>query len=399
MLKTIDDIILYSYTKDMNNIVKINPHFNSELTTVLFDLERLRYQQLEGTITPWLFFDLKEIVHLVESVASARIEGNRTTVIGAANDIIENQQETNNESVKELRNIRRGIEFIETHLKDKGKISEGFIRELHKIAIKELSDDGSKTPGKFRTEDVKISKSAHKPPSHLEVPSLMQELVEYINEPLDSKFDILKTATAHHRFAAIHPFDNGNGRTARLLTYAMLAEQRFIDDQGFRLLNPASIFCIDREEYFRQLANADKSTPSGMEEWCLYVAKGIQQEAARITRLLDKKFAVTKLIAPALKNARVNKYISESEHEILQIAMEKDVFQARDVKHLFGTSASATVQTSRVLTGMKRKGLIMALPNNKKKYAMRFANNHLLRDVLSGMDDNGLLPITNNTKD
>ena len=394
MLKAVDNKMMFVYNKSMQDIVKVNPRFDSELTSVLFDLERLRYQELQGTTPPWLFFDLKEIMHLLESIASARIEGNRTTLVGAANDIIEDDKETKDESIKELRNIRHGIEFIEKSLKDGVPISEGFIRELHKITVNDLKEDGSKTPGKYRVENVEISKSKHTPPDHSAVAGLMQELVDYINNPLDGKFDILKTAIAHHRFTAIHPFDNGNGRTARLLTYAMLASQRFIDDQGFRLLNPASIFCIDHEEYFRQLANADKATPKGVEEWSLYVAKGIQHEVERVSRLLDKNFAVTQLITPALKNARANKYISNNEYEILQIAMEKDIFQAQDIKHLFGTSASASVQTSRILAAMKKKKLIMNLPGYQKKYVMRFANNYLLRDVLNQMNENGLLPIS-----
>ena len=379
----------------MDKIVTVNPRFNSELTTVLFDLERLRYQDIEGTTPPWLFFDLKEIMHLLESIASARIEGNRTTLVGAANDIIENQKETKNESIMELRNIRKGIEFIEESLKDNIEISESFIRELHKIVVSDLKEDGSKTPGKFRTANVEISKSKHTPPEHSAVAGLMQELVEYINSPQDGKFDILKTAISHHRFTAIHPFDNGNGRTARLLTYAMLAKQKFIDDYGTRLLNPASIFCIDRHEYFHQLSNADKGTSSGTEQWCLYVAKGIQQEVRRVSKLLDKKFAVANLITPALKKANANKFINDDEYAILKVAMEKDIFQAQDVRHLFGTSASASVQTSRVLASMKKKNLIMPLPKFQKKYVMRFANNYLLRDVLDQMSKNNLLPITN----
>lgn len=380
----------------MNEIVEINPKLDSALITVLFDLERLRYQDLEGTTPPWLFFDLKEVMHLLESIASARIEGNHTTIAGAANDIIENEKPTNNESLKELRNIRKGIEFIEQSFEKNVPISEGFIREMHKIVVSGLKKDGSKTPGKFRTENVTIQNSSHIPPEHPAVPGLVQELVEYATEPSSSKLDIIKIAIAHHRFTAIHPFDNGNGRTARLLTYAMLAKAGFIDDHGFRLLNPASIFCIDRKEYFRQLSNADKGTLAGVEKWCLYVAKGIQQELERVDKLLDRKFAVEKIISPALKAAAADKIITDVEYEILKIAIEKNIFfQARDVKHLFGTTQSAAVQTSRMLASMKSKQLIMSVPKRPNKYVMRFASNHLLRYVLDQMGKNQLLPLAN----
>lgn len=378
----------------MNIIPTINPSYDSKLTSVLFDLERLRYQDIEGSTAPWLFFDLKEIMHLLESIASARIEGNNTTLVSAANDVIENEKTTKNESIKEIRNIRNGIKFIEDNIKNEGGITLGFIRELHKIAVHELKDDGSKAPGKFRTEEVKINKSKLELPLYTEVPALMQDLVDYINQDNEPKLDIIKTAVAHHRFTAIHPFDNGNGRTARLLTYAMLAKQKFVDDYGMRLLNPSSIFCIDRQEYYNKLSMADTYSQIGLEDWCLYVAEGIQGEVGRVSMLLDKDFAVNELLTPALKKAYADKYINDEEYSILRIAMEKDVFQAQDVKQLFGVSASASTQTSRVLANMREKKLIMIHPKYKKKYVIRFSNNYLLRGVLDQMNKNGLLPIT-----
>ena len=296
----------------MDKIIEIKPKFDSELTTVLFELERLRYQELAGTTPPWLFFDLKEIMHLLESIASARIEGNHTTIASAAEDVISGEQRTDNESFKELRNIRRAIEFIEKNIDIGSSIKESHFREIHKIVVKDLKNDGSKTPGKYRTENVVITKSSHVPPEHIAVPSLMTELMEYINESAPNKQDILKIAIAHHRFTAIHPFDNGNGRTARLVTYAMLVKFGFIEDDGTRLLNPASIFCIDRDEYIKQLSNADSGKHDGVEKWCLYVAKGIQQELGRVDQLLNAKYSVEKIILPALKSAHKDKIINDT---------------------------------------------------------------------------------------
>jgi Fic family protein len=383
----------------MNIIPKINPSFDSKLTSVLFELERLRYHDLEGSTAPWLFFDLKDIMHLLESIASARIEGNHTTLVSAANDVIENKKTVKSESINEIRNIRNGIKFIEDNVNTKGTVTLGFIRELHKIAVRNLTNDGSKTPGKFRMEEVKINKSNLKPPLYTEIPSLMQELVDYINQNNEPQLDIIKTAIAHHRFTAIHPFDNGNGRTARLLTYAMLAKQKFVDDHGMRLLNPSSIFCIDRQNYYNKLSLADTYSQEGLEEWCLYVAEGIQNEANRVSRLLDKDFAVNQLLTPALKRAYTDKYINDEEYAILCIAMEKNIFQAQDIRHLFGISASAGTQASRVLANMREKKLIMVHPKFSKKYVIRFSNNYLLRGVLDQMSENGLLPITNEPND
>ena len=384
----------------MQKITTINPSFNSPLVSEIFALEKLRYTRLGGTTPPWLFFDLKEIMHILESVASARIEGNRTTVVGAAIDSLESEKPAENEDFQELRNIRKAIEFVESTVgsKDKHPISPSLLRELQKIITEGLTRDGSKTPGAWRSGPVKILQSAHTPPEHVEVPQLMQELCDYIENDNEGKLDIIKIAIAHHRCAAIHPFDNGNGRTARLLTYAMLVKAEFIDKSKRTVLNPSAIFCIDRQRYYDMLAKADSFSEKGLEDWCLYVAQGIAAEMDRVNRLLDRDYASAHIIEPALKNALDSKFISKDEYEILRIAMRDDIIQVQNIKHLFGTTASDAVRASRVLANMKEKKLLMVHPDYQKKYVMRFANNYLLHDVLSAMDKNGLLVVENEVK-
>lgn len=381
----------------MNPLKSINPSFNSELVSELFNLEKIRYTHLGGTTPPWLFFDLREIMYILESVASARIEGNRTTVVSAAMDSLSNDEKPSDENLQELRNIRKAIDFIEETFDgdDSQQITPSFIREVQKIVVTDLKHDGSKWPGDWRSCSAHITKSDHKPPNHIEIPRLIQELCDYIADGNDNKMDIIKIALAHHRLAAIHPFDNGNGRTARLITYAMLIKAKFINKTMRTILNPSAIFCMDRQEYYDKLAAADSGREEALEDWCLYVARGIASEMVRVNKLLDRNYAVPNIIEPALKSALDSQFISAEEHEILKIAMQKDLIQAQDVRHLFGPTASAAVQTSRVLTNMRDKGLLMVHPDYQKKYVMRFANNYLLRDVLLAMDRNGLLVVKN----
>ena len=381
----------------MNPLKSINPSFNSELVSELFNLEKIRYTHLGGTTPPWLFFDLREIMYILESVASARIEGNRTTVVSAAMDSLSSDEKPSDEGLQELRNIRKAIDFIEETFDgdDSQQITPSFIREVQKIVVTDLKHDGSKWPGDWRSCSVHIKKSDHEPPNHIEIPRLIQELCDYIADDNDNKMDIIKIALAHHRLAAIHPFDNGNGRTARLVTYAMLIKAKFINKTMRTILNPSAIFCMDRQEYYNKLAAADSGKEEALEDWCLYVARGIASEMVRVNKLLDRNYAVPNIIEPALKSALDSQFISAEEHEILKIAMQKDLIQAQDVRHLFGPTASAAVQTSRVLTNMRDKGLLMVHPDYQKKYVMRFANNYLLRDVLLAMDRNGLLVVKN----
>src|SRR5690606_33768951 len=128
------------------------------------------------------------------------------------------------------------------------------IRELHAMAVEGLTREGDRTPGAYRTGSVAIAKSAHLPPDALHVPAYMEELIAFINRGDPPKYDLMKVALAHHRFAWVHPFSNGNGRVVRLLTYALLIKYGFrVSGDVGRLLNPAAVFCADRDRYYSML--------------------------------------------------------------------------------------------------------------------------------------------------
>lgn len=372
----------------------VNPNLNSELMSELFALEPLRYKFTSGTTPKWLFYDLKEILHLLESLASARIEGNHTTLIAAANEMTTAPEERRlSDEMNEIYNIRNAIAYAEENLHQGDKITLTFLREIHRIITNGLEKDGSKTPGAFRSSDnIKIAKSKCVVSPSLSIQGDMQELVDYVNNQNDAKTDIVKIACSHHRFVAIHPFDNGNGRTARVFTYALLIKYGFLRN-GKAILNPSSVFCMDRQQYYEMLALADTLAPENIERWCLYVAKGIRREMEKTYNLLEKDFAVNSVVLPALRKAYDNKLISELEYKILKIAIEKDNIQAGDVKALFGTTASDATKCSRFLSKMVDKKLIMRSPKSPKKYVARIFNKALLSGVLEAMDDNGLLDV------
>jgi len=369
----------------------IKPDFNSELTSTLFQMESLRNKFISGDIPLWLFYDLKETLHLLESLNSARIEGNHTTLIEAINEAT--RTDTKNkpgEELAELINIRNAINYIEENLQEDDKITLTFIRELHSITVKGLTRDGSHKPGAFRTGDVSIANSSCVVSTPQAINGDMTELVDYINADHEKKEDVIRIACAHHRFVQIHPFDNGNGRTARLLTYAMLIKYGFLKRKK-TLLNPSSIFCMDRQKYYDMLAKADTGSRDGIEKWCEYVANGILGEINKMFRLLDRDFAVKNLIIPAIKESRKDEHLSEKEYQILIIATEKDVIQASDVASIFGTTRSDKVRCSRFLASMVEKELLLRPPKAPKKYVARFFNKSLLPYVMAVMSENGLI--------
>lgn len=380
----------------MSNYELPTPDFTSRLTELIFELEHLREKTLKGTTPNWLFFDLKSVMQLLESMTSARIEGNRTTIMGVVDAVIDNKGENSDEQILEIFNIQKAISFIEQHLSRDGKINKKFILDLHKITVANLEREGSREPGRYRTTDVRISSSEHQPPTYMLINSMMDDLISFINEENKPQFDLLKMAYVHHRFAWIHPFDNGNGRVTRLVAYAMLVKQGFIDTDGFRILNPTAIFCSDRNKYYKMLACADSGENQDLLSWSEYVLEGIKSEIEKIDRLLDADFAKKEIILPSLELARSKEWLNDTEFKIMKIAMERDVIQASDILPLFGTTHSSRTKASRVINRMKEQGYLMAHPKMPRRYVLKFSNNYLLRGVMIQLDRHGFLPINAN---
>jgi Fic family protein len=159
------------------------------------------------------------------------------------------------DALREMTNIEHAMGFIEEHVDVGHQVTEHFIRELHAMTVQGLEREGDETPGAYRLRSVQISKSEHLPPEAVSVPMYMAELVQFINRPDPAKYDLIKVALAHHRFAWIHPFGNGNGRVVRLMTYALLVKYGFKVKAGGRVLNPTAVFCNDRDRYYVMLGH------------------------------------------------------------------------------------------------------------------------------------------------
>ncbi|MGB5026398.1 MAG: Fic family protein [Saprospiraceae bacterium] len=370
----------------------IEPVFGSALTDLIIELDYLRKKPLGGSTHPKVFFQLKHIFHTLESIGSARIEGNNTTIA----EYIETKLAGSKKvppSIKEIQNIEKAMAFIEENVKEY-PINRAFISEMHKMIIEGLlpppDGEGDGTPGKYRKTNLKINKSIHKPPDWIKVDDYMNELIDFVNREDSPKYDLLKTAIAHHRFVWIHPFNNGNGRTVRLFTYAMLVKTGFNVNVG-RIINPTAVFCSNRNDYYTNLSAADKGTDEGIITWIEYVLKGLKEEIEKIDRLSDYTFLRKEILIPTIDHSLERKYITKVEANILKKAIDKQVIQAADVKEFFGGKADAEV--SRQIRKLIDKKMLVPENEGTRKYILRFDNSFLLRSVIKSLGEKGFLPV------
>jgi Fic family protein len=366
------------------------PDWNSNLADAIRKLDHMRKFKLGGSTNPVLFFQLKSVFHLLESVGSARIEGNRTTVAEYVEQKLESGEKSS-ESFHEIANVEEAMIFIEDSIEEGSDITEKFIRELHSIIVGGLSpsNEGDNNPGSYRDVTVEISQSEHSPPICSAVAGYMGELVCWVNETHAERDDLLKVAIAHHRFAWIHPFRNGNGRVVRALTYAMLIKYGFQIKHG-QLLNPTAVFCSDREKYYEMLAKADTGESDGIKAWCEYVLMGISEEMEKISVLLDHKSLVKRLLNPAIKSAAERKIIGRDEAVVLKMAIQNQTFKLKDVVDALPTLT--TDRTKNLLNRMKTSGLVTSIKPNGREYCINFRSRPLLRSIIETLEKENFIP-------
>ena len=311
------------------NKAKINipdPDFGSNLSSIILDLEKLRTKKLIGEIPPYIFFQLKDIFQILETLGSARIEGNNTTLTEYVEKIIEKKTKKD-EKQKEISNIDKAIRFIEKNTNEDTLINRMYISELHKIITDGLTPpptgEGSNNPGNLRSINVKIKNAKHTPPDVSVLQEHFDEFIKFINNQYKEQYQLLVVALAHHRFAYIHPFDNGNGRMGRLLNYALLIKLGFKVRNG-RIINPSSVFYTDREKYYNTLSRADSLEKDDVLFWAEYFLLGLKNEIEKIDSLLQKSYVKDKILLPTIDFALKMENITEKEYKILKYLITTD---------------------------------------------------------------------------
>lgn len=375
-----------------HDLTLLNPAFDSPLVDVVTELEHLRRLQLRGTTPAPVFFQLKTIFHMLESLGSARIEGNHTTLADYVESKLDGAPHAATDQLREMENIEAAMAYIEQIMTPGAALTEHLIRELHTLTVRGLELEGDATPGAYRKTAVRIAQSEHLPPEAIQVPQYMQELVAFINEKHNQKYDLIKVALAHHRFGWIHPFGNGNGRVVRLLTYALLIEYGFNVKAGGRVLNPTAVFCNDRDRYYALLARADTGIPQGREDWCIYVLQGILEELRKVDRLTDYDYLSEKILAPALTHAKERQLVTALEEAILRITAKKGVVKASDLAVAMPDMA-APQRTYQIRKLVERK-MLQPIESGARQYTLGFSNSYLIRGVILALSNEGFIPQT-----
>jgi len=210
---------------------------------------------------------------------TAAIEGNPLTEERVA-EIVDNPQNTRTKerAEREIRNLKEaydrltGLEVTSTA----PQLTEEFIRDIHETITKNL-DYPDNAPGAYRNHLVKVGDAQHggvytPPKALIDIKPLMKEFVKWINSSEITELGpYVRAALAHYHFALIHPFGNGNGRTARLVEAVLLKAS------GIKYLPEmlSNFYYRQIDDYFLAFSISRKNPEHDVTAFLLFVLKGV----------------------------------------------------------------------------------------------------------------------------
>ena len=294
----------------MANLKNINGtpfDYYENLDGRLLDLHgRIQEMQKAGKLNSqalrriWQYFRIKDIYH------SNAIEGNTLTV-GETKWVVEEGILTGKapRDQAEAKNLSYALDLMEGIAVSKDRpIVLNDLRQIHALILKDIQDEYA---GKYRRNEVKISGSEYKPPEAYLVSQQMDKLGAYVQsvtspDSPNADLPILCAAAAHTWLARIHPFSDGNGRTARILMNLILMRRGY---------PPCIITREERLRYYDALEESrDDLTPlielvyenveESLEEW----GEAAKEQREKQEWLED---LTARLEGPALSQAR-NEY-------------------------------------------------------------------------------------------
>jgi len=255
-----------------------------------------------------------------EAIASSQIEGAATTT-KVAWEMLKSGRAPRNESEQMIFNNLRAINFIQD--KTDEKLNKSFVIELHRIMTANTSAEycaGDYRDDEIFVQDFVDGEIAHVPPGWKNLESLMDHLYEFANSD-EFIHPIVKAAIIHFLIGYIHPFKDGNGRTARALFYWILTKK------GYTLIKNISIsraILESRVQYDKAFLKSEYDG-NDMTYFITYTIRSLHVAFNKLVAYRDQKKQERDL-ALSVKDALINFGLTERQADLMgYLFIKKDV--------------------------------------------------------------------------
>jgi Fic family protein len=349
---------------------RITPKIAAALMRIESAKEAIRYLP----ITPSVLASLRETARLFSTHYSTMIEGNRLTQ-EQVSQVVENKTHFpgRERDEKEVLGYYAALEKVEQLATDQAPITDRHIRNLHALVMgggKSRVRATAYRDGQNVIRDGRSGGIVYMPPTAKDVPILMKQLVDWIHQSEITEIPCpIRAAISHYQFATIHPYFDGNGRTARLLTTLILHLG------GYDLKGIYSI-----EEYYARNLSAyydalsvgpshnyyEGRAKSDITKWVDYFCQGVADSFERVKRRAQEAAdAGGNDQSPQLRK------LDARQRKALELFRQSDVITSRDVEQLFGISQ----RTARnILSRWVEDGFVIVVDRAKKSRRYGLAN-------------------------
>ena len=267
----------------------------NEILKYITEIEKNRYRVSTVKMSRSVANRLRKNSKKKSSYASNKIEGNPLSEKQVDEVIDRDERKHFLKPEQEVRNYFLALNYLEEKVKKKEKFSKKLILDVQKYVEKGASKEkiglrGPMPPGVlFAVYDSQTGNPDYIPPEYSDIPGLLDELVEYVNTTDDHP--LIVAAVVHYQLVTIHPFEDGNGRTARLLSGYVL------DVNGFGFNGIGSLeeyFAYDVNEYYESiqmglpaLYYSGRNEPPHPEIWINYFLRMVQLYSNRVCELSE----------------------------------------------------------------------------------------------------------------
>lgn len=327
-----------------------NPKFTitNRTTAAITQIERARgFLEAARLSEDWIR-DMGKEALIKEAHHTTHIEGTRLT-LDQAERLWKGEAvpEADPEDVRELLNYRSAFEFVSDCLDNGDPITEGLIREIHRKLVDGVRG-GSAAPGDYRRIQNYVVNAAtgdviYTPPSAVEVPILMSDMVRWLNSDLEIH-PVLISGIAQFQLVHIHPFLDGNGRTSRLLSTLCLYKSGY---DFKRLFTISEYYDRDRPAFYKSIQSV-RNNSMDMTVWLDYFVTGLE------TQMIEVKGRGEQVIR---RDVLAQKYsLNERQSKAVGYLMQHDKLTIQDFETLCPDVNRRSLQ--RDLKAMQEKRLI-----------------------------------------
>ncbi len=267
-------------------MIAFNPKFTitNRMTAGITQIERARgFLEAARLSDDWVR-DMGNKALIKEAYHTTHIEGTQLT-LDQAERLWKGEEvpEADPEDTRELLNYRSAFKFVSECLGSGDPITERLIREIHRKLVEGVR--GSQAdPGNYRRIQNYVANSStgevvYTPPSAVEVPIMMSEMVKWLNADLDIH-PVFISGIAQFQLVHIHPFLDGNGRTSRLLSTLCLYKAGY---DFKRLFTISEYYDRDRPIFYKSIQSV-RENGMDMTVWLDYFITGLETQMLEVKK-------------------------------------------------------------------------------------------------------------------